>query len=178
MTILSILFLVALGILFADFMAGVVHWLLDNHLSENTWIIGHAVTDNRMHHAQPMFFLSKTFVQRNMGATLSALAAATLFIVLGASWWFIVPAFVTGALANEIHAYTHRLRRPKWVKFLQFTRLMQPPAQHGGHHKRPLTNYCPVTGYLNPLLTRIGLWDKLDRIMVKLKRFLAKFKRK
>lgn len=161
-----IILFICLGILFADLLSGITHWLMDNHLTEDTWLIGEMVADNRIHHVDVTMFLARSFVTRNKGAAIVSTILATRLLLMGAHVAFVAAAWVAGSLANEIHAYTHRDAPPP-VRALQYIRLMQPPRQHMRHHRQPLTNYCAVTGYLNPLLERARVWARLDVLIAK-----------
>lgn len=154
-----------IGWLTADFVGGVFHWWEDRCATLDMPIIGPwLVAPNRLHHAEPLAFLSASFLDRNLalivGATIVGIAWTALFgwsPALGA-------AMVGGALANEIHTWSHSpSSAPRWVRIAQEIGLLKSPKHHAGHHRPPQDRrYCPVTDWLNPALDAVRLWERLE----------------
>ncbi|GAM04810.1 fatty acid desaturase CarF family protein [Novosphingobium sp. MBES04] len=153
------------GILFADFLTGVVHWLQDRFGRESWPVLGRlVVAPNRRHHDEPLAFTRDSFASRNSTAFAAAtLLALVLLGILGPSLWLLT-AWLVGAFSNELHFWAHRPdRAPGVVLLCQSVGLLQSRAHHARHHASPnRTCYCIVTEWLNPLLDRVGFWSKLE----------------
>jgi ubiquitin-conjugating enzyme E2 variant len=157
---------ILLGILLADFLSGVIHWIQDRYATPLWPVVGKAVEDAHDHHVLPFQFLEKTLMQRN-GVTMALVATigAVIGIICGYSHIWAA-ALITGFFANEIHATTHRGNRvPSWVKGLRFVGLIQSPAHHARHHAREDRSYCVITSWLNPALDHIKFWQGLEWIL-------------
>lgn len=155
----------------ADFLAGIVHWLEDAYIREDTPLIGSTIgRANVIHHHLPRHMTRNTWWQSSWDlVTFSAilLLIAWKLGVLGWQTWLF--AAVT-ANANEIHKWSHRTRRENGpvITFLQNIRLLQTPHHHAIHHTNPKNvHYCPVTNLLNPILDTIRLWDAAEWLLAR-----------
>jgi hypothetical protein len=162
---IGLLFSIIAGILLADFVTGVVHWLEDRFGSEAWPLLGPLViAPNRLHHREPLAFTRAGFLSRNSTAAAGALAiGAAALLVFGPSLVLGV-AIGAGCLANEVHLWAHRPdRAPRIVRMLQATGLLQSRRHHSVHHAAPHDRrYCTLTSWLNPLLDRAGFWRLLE----------------
>ena len=178
-TLPGVLLALALGALAADLVTGVVHWACDTWGDEETPLLGPTlIYAFRDHHERPGEMVDRhwTSVNRETG-----LAAAGILLL--ASWpplqsWLASDAFVYalflsllgyGTMANQLHSWAHDPRPPRFVRRLQRSGLVLSPERHGRHHRRPNTTaYCISTGWLNPVLDRIGFWRRLERLVSRL----------
>jgi len=171
----SILFnsALALGtIMFADFIAGIVHWFEDTYCTEDTPVIGPLlIRPNIVHHHLPRFFTRLTWWQSAWDLVLIGAA------VIGLTWWAGVLAwpvwlFVAVSVnANEVHKWAHRTRAENGpvISFFQDIGLLLTPRQHAVHHSDPKnTYYCPVTNLVNPLLELIQFWTRVEWLIERL----------
>ncbi|WP_067734490.1 fatty acid desaturase CarF family protein [Novosphingobium naphthalenivorans] len=170
MTVLSLILQALAGLLLADFLTGVFHWLEDRYGRESWPVLGPLViAPNRLHHEQPLAFTRSGFLSRNWTCAVAAgLIGLPLLAVSGPSIWLAM-AFVFGALANEFHFWSHCPdRAPTIAHMLRAIGLMQPRGHHARHHAAPHDRcYCVLTTWLNPLLDHIGLWSRLERLLPK-----------
>lgn len=155
------------GWLFADFAAGFIHWWEDR-CGELAWpIIGRLVVEpNRLHHAQPALS-APTLLGRN-AVSWSAAAILGLLLVTGFGLTpFTIAAVLGGFAVNEVHALAHRgAPKGSWLAALQDTGLILSPAHHAGHHRQAHDRrYCVLTGWLNPILDRLGFWRGLEQLL-------------
>lgn len=168
MIVLAILLQALAGMLLADFLTGLFHWLEDRYGCENWPVLGRLViAPNRLHHEQPLVFTRSGFVARNWTCAVAAgLIALPLLLAFGPSVWLAV-AFVCGALANEWHFWAHCPdRAPTIAHVLRMVGLSQSRRHHARHHAAPNdSRYCVLTCWLNPWLDRIGLWFALERLL-------------
>jgi ubiquitin-conjugating enzyme E2 variant len=153
-------------ILIADFASGFFHWLEDAYGREDWPVIGWLITKpNILHHHDPRYFTRHGWFHSSW-----LLLCIDVLIVLAAwlcgllTWhvWFFA---ALGANANQIHKWAHRSPAENgWlVSLLQRVRFLQTPRHHAGHHTNPKnSHYCVLTDFLNPILDRIGLWDRLE----------------
>lgn len=167
----------ALAYLAADLAAGVVHWYCDTFFREDTPVLGPAIIRGfREHHRDPTGITRHGFAEVNGSncwvmvlplafavasggpapASLPSLAAHALLLLFG------LAIFAT----NQFHRWAHAERVPPGVRTLQRWGLILSPERHdvhhSGHHDR---GYCVTTGWLNPLLDRLEIFQRLERLV-------------
>lgn len=148
--------------LMADFLSGVFHWWEDRYGVEDWPIVGPLiVAPNVAHHSQPTAFVHQDLWSRNWTTAVPAFSLAAVAWLLGSPWWCLVFAFT--AVGNEVHAWAHqKCSRP--IRGLQLLGIIQSQEQHAEHHRRPFDrNYCVMTDWLNPVLSRAGFWPAIER---------------
>jgi ubiquitin-conjugating enzyme E2 variant len=163
------------GGFFADLATGVVHWLCDRFGSEATPLLGrYLIAAFREHHRDPQAITRHGFLERSGSNALGAAAGLALAqpalaaLAPGPAAAFAVGALVAFGLlvafTNEIHLQAHRARRSRAVAWLQRLHLVLPPAAHARHHHGGHDRaYCIATGWSNPLLDRLRLFERLER---------------
>jgi hypothetical protein len=163
------LFQIVLVLLLADFVAGLVHWLEDAYVREDTPLIGSFIgRSNVIHHHLPRYLTRNNWWQSSW----DTLAFSTLILLV--AWQFDLLTWQVGwfaaisANANEIHKWSHRTRREngRVITFLQSLRLVQTPQHHAVHHTNPKNvRYCPITNLVNPVLDRLHFWDACEWLL-------------
>ena len=152
------------GWILADLIGGFVHWYQDR-VARPRWgfLERHLWGPNRLHHVEPLDFAKSGFWERNSTTVIAALAVALpLFTIFGFSW-VLVFATIGGCVQNEVHLWTHK-PRDGWIKVLQQIGIIQSVAGHARHHKPPQNrNYCILTDWVNPILERLKVWERLER---------------
>jgi len=162
------------GALLADLGSGVVHWLCDRFGSEATPLLGPLlIAGFREHHRDPASIGRHGLLERSgTNAFAAALALGLVLPLLGVlgngSGSFVLGAGLSAAalvaLTNEIHLQAHRAERPRWVRLLQRLGLVLRPAEHARHHSgRHDRSYCIATGWSNPLLDRLQVFERIER---------------
>lgn len=159
------------GLLLADFITGVFHWMEDRYGKSHWPIIGPIIKANQDHHYRPRDFLKRKFLNRN--ALVFGLSCAFLACFWALGWLnlFTGSAIVFGALANEFHASAHRAPKEngRLITTLQRTGLMQSFVHHAAHHRKGKdTHYCVMTNHLNPALEAIGFFPTLEAAIRKI----------
>ena len=167
-TILLVIVKLLAGWLIADFLGGLVHWLEDRVLTERTPFVGATVVaSNRLHHREPMAFAARSVIARNGTTWLAACTVSLLWLaLLGPSFvWFA--ATIGGAVSSSVHFLTHQPRRAnRAVRILQEIGLVQSAAHHAGHHRPPSDRrYCPLTGWVNPVVDGLDIWRRLEHAL-------------
>lgn len=154
----------------ADLMSGIVHFLADNFGSADTPIFGKAfVMPFRDHHTDPTGILRHPFMIANGNNCLIALPPLilTLFLVevdgsLGGYLFgtFILALCLAVFLTNQFHKWAHMEDPPRSVAWLQSKGVILSKDHHDIHHVSPFdTHYCITTGWWNPLLQRLGVFE-------------------
>ena len=165
---------VALGYLAADFFSGIVHWFCDTFFEETTPLIGRMLIEPFREHHRDALAMTRHGLAEIAGN--SCLAVAPL---LGAVAFLAPPAtgaplslaahaallsFAVGAvITNQFHKWAHLPAPPRTVSRLQRAGLVLRPAHHAGHHRTQAEAYCVATGWLNPVLDRIGFFPAAER---------------
>lgn len=150
----------------ADLITGAVHWWQDTYGNPHWPILGkYVVKPNLVHHVDPRAMIRISYWKR-VGASVVAGA-----IIIGLLWacnrcsWQAIVGVIFATQGNEIHAMGHRTDKEngRIILFLQKIGIIQRRKTHGWHHKAPYdTNFCVMTEFLNPLLNRIDVWNKLE----------------
>jgi len=155
-----------LTLLSADFLTGIVHWWEDAYGNPNWKFLGKAVIQpNLEHHNKPRAFLKSSYwscINTSLGLGLILILLCLLFSILNWYTFFCIAIAIHG---NEIHRFAHQTDREngKLICFLQRLGILQSRKHHGWHHKAPYEcNYCIVTNYLNPILSMLDFWSKLE----------------
>lgn len=160
------------GYVTADFASGLVHFLADNFGSSKKPLIGpFFIRPFREHHIDPEAITRHGFLEvngANCTVSLPILLAAWLLIPIGANLWTLflgayIGLFLFGIfLTNQFHSWAHMKRPPRLVRLLQRSGLILDPDHHRKHHTPPFnTYYCITCGWLNPILARTRLWERL-----------------
>jgi len=148
----------------ADLVTGAVHWWEDRYGDPSWPIVGrHVVQPNILHHREPRAFLAGNIVERNWTAAAPALLVAAAFAAAG--WWWLALVGLFAACANEVHAWSHqRCSRP--VRALQLLGVLASAEDHARHHRSPFrSDFCVLTGWLNPLLESIRFWRGVEYVI-------------
>ena len=164
----SLLVQVVSGLLLADFISGVVHWLEDRYGNPDWPIVGRTIRENQQHHFTPRSFLKGTLWTRNREVLVIGLGFLALFCLIDVISAFTVSAVFFGISANEIHACAHRSPKENGpiISALQKTGLIQSHSHHATHHRKGKdTHFCVVTNYLNPLLEKARFFQSLEALV-------------
>ena len=162
----------AAGLIAADFVSGLVHWLADTWGRSDWPIIGPAIIRGfREHHTDPDAILAHDFIETNGASSAGSLVLLGLAAVLplegyGARLADAATLSLSTALfaTNQIHKWAHRASPPSAVAWLQERGWVLRPADHAVHHAIPFDrNYCITTGWLNPLCQRLEVFTTLER---------------
>ena len=168
---------IALGVLGADLVSGLVHWGFDTWGDLDTPVVGRlAIRAFRLHHLEPTAMLRHDFIETN-GHNITL----ALTLTVGGLW--MVPAadadatarfvglfLVTMALfvsfTSQIHKWAHMPSPPRVVQALQLVGLLLSPEHHHAHHVAPhARNYCTTVGWLDPLFCATGFFPRLERVI-------------
>ena len=168
----NLIFEFAASLLAADFVSGLLHWLEDAYGREDFPITGRLVTKpNILHHHHPRHFVRNSWWQSSWDLTcLCALIVIAAWIA-GLLTWHVWLFAVLGANANQIHKWAHRTPQENGclISLLQRFRLVQSPRHHARHHTDPKnSHYCVLTDFLNPVLDRLHIWERTERLLSRL----------
>lgn len=165
---------IPLGIIGGDFVSGIVHWLADTYGSEDLPVIGPSlVKPFRLHHIYPRDICTHGLVETTGNVCILAVPALSIFVYL--MWlmpqsgllafsaiWFALLSVATVA-TNQFHKWAHQESPSSFARWLQRKRLVLGPEHHDRHHTQPFNmNYCITNGWLNPLLTRLKFFRRLE----------------
>ena len=157
-------------------MTGAVHWACDTWGDARTrWLGPGLIHSFREHHEAPRAMLDHDWIAVNREPALAAALAWALLALPDARHWLVAHGFAAafawsliavGALANQLHAWSHSPAPPRAVRALQRAGLILSPARHARHHRAPHTSdYCIAGGWLNPTLDALGFWRALERLV-------------
>ena len=158
---------IAICVIAADFITGLVHWWEDAYGKPSWPIIGkHVIEPNLIHHKDPTAMTRGTFFDRNWQPLTAALIASGVArLVLGYLDWRVTLTFALAGLGNEVHCWQHLPLRqvPKPARLLQEIGILQSRVQHAHHHRHPYAkNYCTLTNFTNAVLERVAFWRWLE----------------
>jgi hypothetical protein len=165
---------VPLGLLWSDFVTGMLHWIADTYGSENTPLLGPSVVKPfRLHHLYPRDICTHNLVETLGNSCILAVPALSLSLYLiwtmPESQW-LAPAVVClsmlamgTVLTNLFHKWAHQERPLAIVRWLQRARVVLEPGHHDLHHTEPFNkHYCITNGWLNPVLNRLRFFRKIE----------------
>lgn len=165
---------VAAGILAADFLTAVVHWVEDTYLPYSTsdTMLGKIARDNEMHHFVPYAITVESWWS-NVRVSLQLLAGVALALVVAAPKWasrhrvfLLVTAAIMG-ITNLAHRFQHErdCARPAVVTRLQRLGILCSREQHAVHHRDSNSNYGVLLGFTNPIYDGLGIWRFLEGVL-------------
>jgi ubiquitin-conjugating enzyme E2 variant len=171
---LAVLVALPVGVAAIDLLTGIVHWGCDRFGDSETPVVGPLlIRAFREHHVNPGNMVEHDWIETNgEPCFLSAIALAVLAVLapgVQSGFWATAVTVVwtmatVGAWANQIHKWAHRPDPPRLARVLQRAGLALRPDEHACHHRAPHdSGYCISTGWMNPLLDRLGLWSWLER---------------
>lgn len=156
-------------VLAADFAAGLIHWIEDAYIREDTpWVGCWIGRTNTMHHHLPRRMTRNTWWQSNWDLLLAMSLVVVVSALLGRLTWQVGLFAIVAGNANEVHKWSHRTRREngRLISLLQDLRLLQTPHHHAIHHTNPKeVHYCPVTNAVNPVLDTLRFWTGLEWLL-------------
>ena len=155
----------------ADFVAGLIHWLEDAYVREDTPLIGKRIArPNIVHHHFPRYMVRHTWLQTSWDLALASAALVIVAWLAGLLTWEVWLFAILSANANELHKWEHRTRKEngRLISFLQDIRLLQTARHHARHHTDPKnSHYCTITNVLNPVLDGVRFWDGLEWLLAR-----------
>lgn len=156
-------------VLAADFAAGLIHWIEDAYIREDTpWVGCWIGRTNTMHHHLPRRMTQNTWWQSNWDLLLAMSLVVIVSALIGCLTWQVGLFAIVAGNANEVHKWSHRTRREngRLISLLQDLRLLQTPHHHAIHHTNPKeVRYCPVTNAVNPVLDALRFWSGLEWLL-------------
>jgi len=160
---------VIITLLVADFISGLFHWLEDAYGREEWPITGRLVTrPNILHHHNPRYFTRHGWCHSSWLLLCLGLLVLLCAWLSGFLTWHVWLFVALGVNANQIHKWAHRspVENGPIITFLQCIWLLQTPRHHAQHHTDPKnSHYCVLTGFVNPILDTIRLWDALEAVI-------------
>lgn len=168
---------ILLGLVGADFVSGVVHWVGDTWGNEGTpWLGQRFIRPFRFHHAHPLNMLRSNFFTTNGDTALSSLPFLLIpfLFPLDTSWGRLSALFVAsvggwGMWTSQCHQWAHMKSPPRVVAWLQRRGLILSREHHRWHHKAPFAaNYCITTGWCNGVLSAIRFFSALEWVVQRL----------
>lgn len=162
---------VVLGLEFADFGTGVYHWSVDNYGSAQTPIVGPQIEAFQGHHEEPWTITCRDFCNNCFPTCIATMPFLLAFDALSFSpYWLLwgVIACAGISFCQEFHKWSHTLRSQSdpLINWLQDHGVLVARKAHLRHHKPPFeTNYCIVTGHMNPVLDKSGFFRALEGLI-------------
>ncbi len=169
---LVLLGLTVVALVVADFLSGLVHFLCDNLGSADTPVVGQKfIKSFRDHHLDPQAMTHGDFIAvnaDNFTVCLPVVLPVALWLDFERFFyvaWFVMTLLCFVVITNQAHKWAHVNEPPPIARFLQ-RGLLLSPENHRVHHMSPYDrNYCITSGMLNPVLTRVGFWTWLLRVL-------------
>jgi hypothetical protein len=170
---------ILLAWLFADLVAGFVHWWEDRYLDGEYSIklLQEISEDNELHHNQPTAMLLGTPWTNIRSSVMFALPLGIILWLCGAPFIIWLGVILSG-IGNLIHRWAHTPKRQlAWpIRAMQYIGLFQSHEEHDLHHRsmkklipKHLAGYkfCPLTNWLNPVMDGLKIWDGLEWMLDK-----------
>lgn len=160
-----------LGYLLADIASGIVHWLCDRFLEEDTPLLGPLViVPFRDHHRDPRAMTRHGFLELSGNSCLAVVPLLALVLAWPLTVWIdaALAAFASAVLiTNLAHGWAHTEDPPRLVRLLQVRGLLLGAADHASHHAPGhRAAYCVLNGWANSWLDRAGVFARGERVLV------------
>jgi ubiquitin-conjugating enzyme E2 variant len=153
-------------VLAADFVGGMIHWLEDAYVREDTPIIGKWIArPNIVHHHYPRYMTRHSWWQTSFDLLLVSVALVIVAWFMDLLTWEVWMFAILSANANEFHKWEHRTRKEngRVISFLQDIHILQTAKHHARHHTDPKnSHYCTITNFLNPVLDGVNFWNGIE----------------
>ncbi len=168
----SVVIVVAIAMLLADLVSGVIHFMGDTFGTPETPFFGqNFIFPFREHHVDPLAITRHDFFDvngSNLLVSLPILIPMYYWLTPLTSLWytflllFIVCFLLFIFLTNQIHKWAHSAVRPAWVTWIQQRGWILSPEHHSIHHTSPYDTYfCITAGWWNPVLEKTGIFKWL-----------------
>lgn len=168
-TILSILLQIAATVFAAEFVSGLVHWLEDAYIREDTPLVGkHIARPNIVHHHYPRYMTRHNWLATSWDLMILSALLVVVAWFCGFLTWHVWLFAVLAANANEFHKWEHRTRVQNGpvISFLQDIKILQSAKHHAKHHTDPKnSHYCTMTNVLNPVLDGMRFWAGIEWVL-------------
>lgn len=166
---------IVLGYVVADLCGATLHWFEDTYFDYNSRIpiINSIAKDNELHHYFPRVIVGYSYFE-NLYIPLILVIIVYLFIyffndkTLLNYPYFHISLFLFLAMSNIIHKWSHmrECELPKIIILLQNIGIFCSHLIHKGHHADDSSqNYCVISSYINPILTKIKFWRILEYLI-------------
>eukprot|EP00415_Alexandrium_ostenfeldii_P001443 UN1443 len=146
---------------------------MDNYGSASTPVFGGQIEAFQGHHEEPWTITHRDFCNNcypTCIATMPFLAAFVAFVSQPHVLLWGLIACTGISFCQEFHKWSHTLRSQcnPVVNWLQEKGLLLARKTHLRHHRPPFeTNYCIVTGHMNPILDRVNFFRKLEAVVAR-----------
>jgi ubiquitin-conjugating enzyme E2 variant len=165
------LIVVALALLCADFISGMVHWAADTWGSDTCPVVGpRLLRPFRLHHLNPGDLLRRDFIECNGDVAVLAVASLmlTFFVPIGSDAGRLGSLFLVALAAwvlptNQVHQWAHQAEPTRVIRWAQDLGLILSRSRHAVHHVAPFDRqYCILTGWCNRPLGMVGFFPALE----------------
>jgi hypothetical protein len=160
---------------FADFFSGLGHWFQDRVMTKpfKNQLLESIRLSNELHHDRPGAMLKYSWFE-NVNTTLvfTAPLAIALFLIGAPVVLWLAVFFLS--FSNLIHRFSHTRKVNGFIKIGQGIGIFASFGHHFQHHfdkdgvirKDDSTiRYCVMTDWVNPILDRIGFFDRLEKFL-------------
>jgi len=174
------------GMIFADFMSGLVHWGADTWGNLEWPFVGTTyIRSFREHHIAPTAMCDHDWFETNgdnFMLVVIPLISLSMKDYLSNSpdgitvpWtelfmsMFWLSTAIGIAMTNQFHQWSHKQKPPALVSLLQSYWIILPKSSHSLHHRPAFDgSYCITTGWLNPLLDFTNFWRYAESVVHKM----------
>lgn len=163
------------GYLLADLIAGLVHWIADRFFDPETPLLGPMlIAPFREHHVDALGITRHDFfeVSGNNALITIPLVGAIFFLPEPSTFagFFLLAHLFSLSIAlvatNQFHRWAHSPSPPPFAKRLHAWGLILTPRGHALHHRRGHDRaYCVTSGWLNPVLDRVRLFERIEHFL-------------
>ena len=162
------------GYLLADFLAGAAHWIADRFFDPATPLLGPLLIEPfRAHHEDSLDITRHDFFEVSGNNALVTLPVVLLVAAMPQpDVWPAQLLATTGAsltlalfATNQFHSWAHSKAPPPLIHWLHRSGLILTPKRHARHHRaKHDCAYCVTSGWLNPALDRMRVFERLERL--------------
>ena|SRR5437867_2129026 len=156
------------GVLLADFLSGLAHWIEDGYFSPTTPLLGRTIAKNVQHHLHPALFVANPWFVTIRSSLVCAVFVGMPLAAMGKLGWWSGLGLAMAVFANQVHKWAHMPSAsvPRVVQRLHRLGVLQSPEHHALHHAGGKdSRYCVVTNVVNPVLDALNFWRFLEWVV-------------
>jgi len=163
------------GLLLADILTGVFHWIEDTYIDYCCKIPGlqNIARDNELHHYFPRALLQKSYFVNVKDNLIIAFVLFFLFYLFFKKTivrypYLFIPMFLFGSVASLFHRFSHERECESIfiIYKLQSIGILVSHDHHKLHHTTETDGkYCAIFQITNYILDSIHFWRFLEKIV-------------
>jgi hypothetical protein len=169
-----ILFQIIIGLLLADILAGIAHWVEDTYIDYCSTFPGlsEIARYNELHHYFPRAMLKHSYFENMKENLIIVFILFILFYLCIPKTmirypYLFIPMYLFASTSSLFHRFSHEreCEMPSVIFKLQSLGILVSHEHHRQHHISSDIKYCPIFSITNYILDPIYFWRFLEKMI-------------